>query len=117
MDPALAGPYLCGSKKLFQLSGESGSSLPGGKGDIPMKFKHVLLTSTAVLMLGTPVAPLFAQGSASFAVAQAAPPALAGAIQTYLDAQAAVEAARQSGGDVTAAEAALASAEQELASL
>ena len=58
-----------------------------------MKLKQLLLTSTAMLMLGTPVAPLFAQsGNASFTVAQAAPPALAGAIQTYLEAQAALEA-------------------------
>ena len=82
-----------------------------------MKFKHMLLTSTALLMLGTPVAPLFAQASTTIAVAQAAPPALTGAIQAYLDAQAAVTSARESGGDVAAAEAALASAEQELASL
>ena len=82
-----------------------------------MKFKHMLLTSTALLMLGTPVAPLFAQASTTIAVAQAAPPALTGAIQAYLDAQAAVTSARESGGDVAAAEAALTSAEQELASL
>ena len=83
-----------------------------------MKLKQLLLTSTAMLMLGTPVAPLFAQsGNADLTVAQAAPPALAGAIQTYLEAQAAVEAAQASGGDAAAAEEALAVARDELGAL
>ncbi|MAN77447.1 MAG: flagellar motor protein MotB [Rhizobiales bacterium] len=83
-----------------------------------MKLKQLLLTSTAMLMLGTPVAPLFAQsGNASFTVAQAAPPALAGAIQTYLEAQAAVEAAEAGGGYVAAAQETLAAARDELGAL
>ncbi|AEQ52105.1 OmpA family protein [Pelagibacterium halotolerans] len=83
-----------------------------------MKLKQLLLTSTAVLMLGTPVAPLFAQSAApSLTLAQAAPPALAGAIQTYLEAQAAVQAAEAEGGDVAAAQEALAAAEGELGAL
>lgn len=83
-----------------------------------MKLKQLLLTSTAMLMLGTPVAPLFAQsGNASFTVAQAAPPALAGAIQTYLEAQAALEAAEAGGGDVAAAQETLSAARDELGAL
>lgn len=82
-----------------------------------MKLKQLLLTSTAMLMLGTPVAPLFAQSNASFSVAQAAPPALAGAIQTYLEAQAAVEAAEAAGGDTAAAQDALSAARDELGAL
>jgi outer membrane protein OmpA-like peptidoglycan-associated protein/outer membrane biosynthesis protein TonB len=83
-----------------------------------MKLKQLLLTSTAMLMLGTPVAPLFAQsGNGSFTLAQAAPPALAGAIQTYLEAQAAVEAAKAGGGDVAAAQETLAAARDELGAL
>lgn len=83
-----------------------------------MKLKQLLLTSTAMLMLGTPVAPLFAQsGDTTFTVAQAAPPALSGAIQTYLEAQAALQAAEAGGGDVAAAQEALAAARDELGAL
>lgn len=85
-----------------------------------MKLKQVLMASSAMLMLATPYLPVQAQGiaAARIDVAQAVPPALSGAIQTYLEARAALQGAEAAGEeDTTAAAQHLSAAEGELSAL
>lgn len=84
-----------------------------------MKLRHILMSSTAMLMLAGPYLPVQAQTSSSarINVAQSVPPALQGAIQTYREAQAALEAAEAAGEDTAAAQQALDAAQGELSAL
>lgn len=84
-----------------------------------MKFRQMLMASTAMLLLATPVVPATAQVNSAtrLSVAQAVPPALTGAIATYREAQALVAAAKAAGEDSAEAEAILDAARGELAAL
>ncbi|WP_127142617.1 OmpA family protein [Pelagibacterium montanilacus] len=84
-----------------------------------MKLKQMLLASTAAIVLSAPGAPLLAATGqdAPIRLAQAAPPALAGAIQTYREAQSGVQAAEAAGEDPAAAQARLAETRAELEGL
>ncbi len=83
-----------------------------------MKLKHVLMAGTAAFVLAGPAMPAYGQANASspLLLAQAAPPALIGAITTYREAQAMVEGAE---GEENQAEAmaVLQAAEAELGAL
>jgi len=83
-----------------------------------MKLKHVLMAGTAAFVLAGPAMPAFGQANASspLLLAQAAPPALIGAITTYREAQAIAERAE---GEENQAEAmaVLQAAEAELEAL
>lgn len=84
-----------------------------------MKFRQMLMTSTAMLLLVTPLVPATAQTNpvTRLSVAQAVPPALTGAIATYREAQALVAAAEAAGEDTAGAQAVLDAAHGELAAL